>query len=70
MKKSSLNFGNLSSNPNQRPKSGDFDTENAFRKATCDFIKSYLKPPVRANERSALDNIDQSQRGEFLGGFQ
>jgi hypothetical protein len=67
-------FENPSSNPLQRPYSGDFDTENA----ACDSVKSYRKPPMTskfllnfpaANERSALENIDQSQKREFCGGF-
>jgi hypothetical protein len=53
--------------------SGDFDTENAYRN-DCNFLKSYRKPPVTnevllifpaANERSAPENNDQSQRREF-----
>jgi hypothetical protein len=48
-------------------------------KATCDSVKSYRKLPVTsaflhifppANKRSAQENIDQSQKKEFRGGFQ
>ncbi len=65
MKKSTLNFllaplklltNFVNTSSNQKPESGDFDTGNAYR-----------KPPVM---RSALENIDQSQRKEFCGDFQ
>jgi hypothetical protein len=66
------NFENHSRNQLQRPQSGDFDTENAYRKiipeAAHDKLILAYSPAV--NERSALENNDQSQRREFLGGFQ
>jgi hypothetical protein len=55
------------------PKSGDFDNENA--EAACYYEKLYRSTPVSkklipvhfppANERPALENIDQAQRREF-----
>ncbi len=50
-----------------------------IQEATCDSVKSYSKLPLTnlflrifpaTNERSALENIVQSQRREFWGGFQ
>ncbi len=49
-----------------------------LQEVACDSVKSYRKPPVTnkflriffaANERSALENIDQSQRKEIWGGL-
>ncbi len=48
-----------------------------FTESLCDSVKSYRKLPVTflhifpaANKRSAQENIDQSQKKEFWGGFQ
>jgi hypothetical protein len=62
-----INFENPSRNQLQRPQTGDFDTENAYRKiipeATHDKLILTYSPAV--NERSAQENNDQSQRREF-----
>jgi hypothetical protein len=52
--------------------SGDFDTENAYRKPPVILQDNTEAAPVtRAhNERLVLEDSDQSQGREFLGGFQ
>jgi hypothetical protein len=59
MKKSN----SFDSNPLQKPYNADFDTENAYRKPPVTSL--FLRIFPAANERSALENIDQSQIREF-----